>query len=342
MNLTDFGYAIGRIRVLETRLLNQNEVERMLAASDAKEAYRILNELDYANHVGDIEKVENFQAVINAGLLDSKQILSEICPDPEVLLLLWLAYDIHNCKVLLKARLRQKALEDVQSILSDLGAIKIAKLVEVIFAEQLVAFGLGPDYDQLLYQHLGKARKVLTKEGGLQAADLIMDKAYFELAKAIVQQKQNSFLQEYLNHVIDLHNIGLILRIAVAGEGLGPFSAAFIEGASFARGVFEQLSQKSPAEIVEALKNTAYGEMLIKTREDLSQHASFLELERQMYNHRIHFIRRAKLIAFGPEPIVAYFWTKLNNAQIIRLIMIGKLNGIPAEKIRPHLHDLYA
>ena len=67
-NKHSYAYAVARIRVLETHLLTKTELERMLGAADATEAYKVLNDLDYANHIGDIEHIENFQEVIEAGL----------------------------------------------------------------------------------------------------------------------------------------------------------------------------------------------------------------------------------------------------------------------------------
>ncbi len=111
MDNTAFAQSVSWIRVLETKLLNDNELERMVLAKDARDAYKILNETDYSTHIGDIESVESFQEVINAGLKDTKELIARIVPYNWVFNILWLRYDFHNMKVLLKAKNSNKELE---------------------------------------------------------------------------------------------------------------------------------------------------------------------------------------------------------------------------------------
>lgn len=48
----DYGFAVGRIRVLETKLLDRGRLERMAEAADLPEALGVLGETEYAPHVG--------------------------------------------------------------------------------------------------------------------------------------------------------------------------------------------------------------------------------------------------------------------------------------------------
>ena len=44
---------------------------------------------------------------------------------------------------------------------------------------------------------------------------------------------------------------------------------------------------------------------------------------------------------YGPEPLIAYFLAKKNNALIVRMILVNKLNKIEPEEIKDRLRDLY-
>ena len=77
INKYDFAYSVALIRTLETLLLNENEVERMMLAKDAMDAFRILNEFDYADNKAGIESPSDFQKVIDEGLMDIKEILTK-------------------------------------------------------------------------------------------------------------------------------------------------------------------------------------------------------------------------------------------------------------------------
>lgn len=56
------------------------------------------------------------------------------------------------------------------------------------------------------------------------------------------------------------------------------------------------------------------------------------------------FIRRlnsdSRFISFGPEPIFAYLVAKEKEISVVRLILVGKLNNIPATKLRERLGDI--
>ena len=84
-NKHDFAYSVALVRTLETLLLNDNEVERMVLAADPKDAFKILNEFDYADNKAGIEDVSDFQKVIDEGLIDIKEILSKVTPDQRIL-----------------------------------------------------------------------------------------------------------------------------------------------------------------------------------------------------------------------------------------------------------------
>lgn len=53
------------------------------------------------------------------------------------------------------------------------------------------------------------------------------------------------------------------------------------------------------------------------------------------------FIKEAKLITKGLEPVLAYMYAKESEIKQVRTIMVGKLNNISKEVIRERLRDGY-
>jgi len=41
------------------------------------------------------------------------------------------------------------------------------------------------------------------------------------------------------------------------------------------------------------------------------------------------FLAGAKYITFGPEPIISYYFAKLNEIRLLRWVILGKINQIP-------------
>ena len=116
----DFAYSVALTRTLETLLLNENEVERMTLAKNAEDAFKILNEFDYADNKAGIENVSDFQKVINEGLSEIKETLTKVSPDQKTLNILWHQYDFHNIKTMVKAKLSGKTFADIENILKSI------------------------------------------------------------------------------------------------------------------------------------------------------------------------------------------------------------------------------
>ena len=65
MRENDFAFAVGRVRVLETRLLDSGKFERMLEARDAEEVLRVLGETEYAQAFAAIKNQNDYEAVLD-------------------------------------------------------------------------------------------------------------------------------------------------------------------------------------------------------------------------------------------------------------------------------------
>ncbi|MDN6408717.1 MAG: V-type ATPase subunit, partial [Tetragenococcus halophilus] len=66
MDDIQFSTANVRIRTYESRLLTQNTLDRMLAASEAEDAYSILQETTYGDFIEDDNEVRDFEEVLIA------------------------------------------------------------------------------------------------------------------------------------------------------------------------------------------------------------------------------------------------------------------------------------
>ena len=53
-------------------------------------------------------------------------------------------------------------------------------------------------------------------------------------------------------------------------------------------------------------------------------------------------MKESKYISFGIEPLIGYLAAKESEIMTVRIIMAGKLAGIPAELIKERLRDTYA
>lgn len=337
----DFAYSVARVRTLETLLLNENEVERMMLAKDANEAFRILNEFDYADNKAAVDDVADFQKVIDEGLMDIKEILTKITPDKRILNIIWHPYDFHNIKTLIKAKLSNRSFEDVKNIMNPMGAIEIEALKKFIMDEENIALGLNEKTEQYLKKRIKKVQLLFEKNKNPLMIDLYLDQKLMKIIYNIAKDSKNTFLIEYLRHLIDLNNVKLFFRMKAQGKELDLFEMAFLWHGSLTLNRFKEAYNHSLNEFPELFAGTKYSKIINTGYKHYEEEKTFIFLEKEIENHLTEFIKQAKLIAFGPEALIAYFLAKKNNALIIRMILVNKLNHIEPEEIRGRLRNLY-
>ncbi|MBD3361108.1 hypothetical protein GF366_04905 [Candidatus Peregrinibacteria bacterium] len=341
-NKYDFAYSVALIRTLETLLLNENEVERMMLAKDGEDAFRILNEFDYSDNKAGIENPSEFQKVIDEGLMDIKEILSKVTPDKRILNILLFQYDFHNIKTMLKAKLSGKNYEEIKELLSEMGAIPLEALKNYIFEETDSQFGLNEHTEKYIKRRIKKVQKLFEKEeNNPQIIDLYLDQKLMKIIHGIATDSRNEFLEKYIQKLIDLTNIRLFFRMKTQDKELDLYEIAFLWNGTIPYSKFKDAYSQNLNEFPELIKNTPYAKIIENGYKHYEEEKTFLHLEKEAENYLTEFIKRAKLIPFGPEPLIAYFLAKNNNALIIRMIMINKLNNIDPEEIRNRLRELY-
>ena len=84
-----------------------------------------------------------------------------------------------------------------------------------------------------------------------------------------------------------------------------------------------------------------YQKMLSLSVDYFKKYNSFILFEKLSYDYLIDQIRFAKYEPFGPEPLVGYFIAKDNEAKLLRIIMISKINNIESTLIHQQLRKLY-
>ena len=53
------------------------------------------------------------------------------------------------------------------------------------------------------------------------------------------------------------------------------------------------------------------------------------------------YIRNARLVTIGVEPLIAWLFAKETEIRNVRMIMTGKINNLPMDMIRERLRETY-
>jgi len=336
-----FAYSVGRIRVLETSLLNQNEVERMIGAPNAENAFRILNELDFSSHLDEVKEMTQFQKILDAGLLDIKNILIKIAPYQWFLNILWYYYDIHNIKLILKANLLEKNQNEIKNFYSKLGIIDLEILEKLIFDEEKESLNLPLNDEKIILKEIIEIKKEFAKEKDPQIIDLRLDKIYLKLCFNISKKLSNNFITNFITNLKDLYNINIFIRAKIQNKDSEFLEKSLATHGTLNKKFYLNMFKDDLDSFITSTKNSVFASLIQKSLTYYKKNNSLLKFDKLADDYQTNFIKKAKIITFGPEPLLSYFWAKKNNAQIIRMIMVNKLNGASPDEIRERVRELY-
>ncbi len=149
------------------------------------------------------------------------------------------------------------------------------------------------------------------------------------------------FITDYLRHKIDLGNLKIFCRAKYLGLSPDKLEGLLLEGGFLDRHVLREGFGRSFGEMGERLQVSAYYSAWIMATDELVEKETFIALDREFENFLMIYLKKAKYIVFGPEPVFAYVQAKKRELQLLRLLGVGILNQIPAEMLRQRMSETY-
>ncbi len=195
-------------------------------------------------------------------------------------------------------------------------------------------------------QQLGQLVRSLLLENDLRALVRLSGPAE---AAGLARTVRSRFLQDYLLHLVDLHNIKTFLRLYLLKEPQEKLAQALASEGFIPKKELLQLYGQDLAALLHRLEyvrahqmTVDYAVFLGEAIRQLEKTRSFAGLEKAIQDFLISVLKPAKYTTFGPEPVVAYYFAKLNEINLVRMILLAKLNDVPRTAVRERLNNVYA
>ena len=157
----------------------------------------------------------------------------------------------------------------------------------------------------------------------------------------IAKEIQNRFVENYVRSQIDLTNVKSLIRVKKQNKDRKFLKEVLIEGGNTDKDNLISLLMDNVESIAGKLSYADYIEPLRLGVEDYIKTGSLNSLEKLTDDYIVKIMKDAKYVSFGPEPVIAYIFAKENEIKLIRIIMVGKINGIDGEVIRERLRENY-
>jgi V/A-type H+-transporting ATPase subunit C len=325
-------YSVTRIRAMETKLLDKAKIERMIEARNADEILKILSETEYGSSISEMKDIEDYEIILSKELAKTYELLREISPVPELTNLFSLRYDIQNLKTLLKSSYLG---EENDGLLSNIGTMSSQQLAKMVKEKDFR--DLDPVIGECMEQIVGE----FTVNPDPQLIDVTLDKCLYNLMYKTARDNKSSYLMDYISVQIDLINIKSLVRVKAMGYGRDFLKKVILSNGNLDYAFFNDIFDESLETLIEKLAFKDYGKVIEEGISSYVKTKSLTKFEKLSDDFIFELAKKGKYVAFGIEPLVGYLMAKENEAKIVRMIMVGKINEIPNELIRERLRDVY-
>jgi V/A-type H+-transporting ATPase subunit C len=327
-----YAYATGLIRSMELRLIPPDRFLRLADARGSGEIFSMLGDTDYSKtHHEDIGGLyaHDIDLILSEEEERIKNIVNDLTQDREITNLLFLRNDFFNLKLALKEIYREREAGDAYSSLGLISPVTI--------------------YQEAKNPAESKELPPPLKEAGIAAAsayeegknpadiDLVIDAFMYRYIIDVVKEARFLFLYKLFTMEVDIINIQTFFRIRWIEGPQSVFNRGFIEEGGISREFFIDLYPREFEGIETSFSNTEYQDMVGDGIPYLKSDGSFFRLEALSDNELLRIIRKTKLLNFGIEILVAYYYLKQIEIRKLRTVILGKDSGLDAQDLKLRL-----
>ncbi len=321
---TGFPFASASVKARENGLLKKVQLEKMIQAQTAQDAYATLLETGYGADA-QAESAIDFEQTILAELKKAHAFVHSIFPNPEIEELFYLQYDYHNLKMLAKAFVLEQTIAD--SSLSAFGNISTDVIRNAVLERKFTS----------LTQHMDRAMKELDQrfavKEDISLIDITLDVAYANEICERLKKIRDISVRQYFEVYFDFTNLIIMLRLKRMSFPQEWLKKALLPGGLIPERLFMQAFTLDDDAQKQLLTTGKYAEAFRKGYEGLEQTNELEWMEKERAGMLNQILSEGAGDMFSLGPVLHYMNAKENEANCIRVILAGKLNKIPVDTI---------
>ncbi len=330
---SDYSFACAKIRALENKLLTRNDFIRIMDLDNEQILQYLIDHNYYVEGI-DPDNV-NFLQVFSNEWKNVVELVTEMLENEMLNKAVRIKYDFLNLKILVKTSIQNE--EDRQNI-EDIKLFKVTTVPE----EELKEIFFEGNFDRLP-EYLRHEIKVFEQIEKISPSmvDIILDKSMYSKLLDFAKKAQSEFLFQYFQRMIDLKNILNLFRLKSLNKEFKDYQLIVMQGGLLDISTLSKLYAESIDMIVNRLHYLDYYNELKAGYDYFEQTKSLSEMERLFDNWLINFIKTAKMVSFGPEAIIGYYFAKENELKNLRIILTGKENNLDKDMVTERLRENY-
>ena len=326
---TDYLAISARIRAMETGLLTRERMEQVLEARSDDEAVKILQECGYPEL--DATHPEAMDAALSAAREATLADLGDSAPDPRYIDIFKMKYDYHNAKAVLKAGAMGT---DPDRMLMDMGRVPAAELKEAIQSGEL------ENLPSRLADAVREAREVLDTTRDPQLSDIVLDRWCYLDMDDVAEATGSAFLHGYVKAQIDAANLRSLVRTLRMGKNADFLKGVLFSGGDISEDAILSVSTNGGSGLMELYGSTRF-RAAAESGEEALKGGALTDFEKRCDDAVGDYLAGAQFVPFGEAPLLGYLAARETEYTNLRILLLGRGTGLPADVIRARLRASY-
>jgi V/A-type H+-transporting ATPase subunit C len=149
------------------------------------------------------------------------------------------------------------------------------------------------------------------------------------------------FFTGYYEMIADLENIRSFFRARQFENSRDIFARVFLPYGKLGYDLFISNIRMELEHLSKVFFITPYLHLIDRGAVYLQQHHSFLRLERLIEEVRMQYLIQARRMAFGVEPLYAFYHFKKSEIRKLQQVYWGKLNEVAIEDLKESISDVW-
>ena len=315
-------YAVARIRTHETKLLNHQFMEQLIAAPDEDAAMKLLVEHGWgapemsAEQMLDREKKKTWE------------LIRELVPDNiDIFDVFLYQSDYHN----LKAAIKECCTSDIHDGIYEEDGITIdpKEIEKAVAARDFKAL------PERMQEPAARAMETLFKTRDGQLCDIIIDRAALDAIREAGKATGSRLLALYGEYVAAMSDVKICARAVRTGKDRTFLGNALADCEHLDVSSLADSASQGEESFKTYLGSTGFSAVV----DMLSKSPSAFECACDSY--LIEQIQPQLHNSFGIDPLAAYILARRMEIKSVRIILTGKRNDLPDESIRGRVRETY-
>lgn len=333
MNRNDYIQSSVSTRILEKKLLKKETYDRLIEADSLEEFRKILSETDYSDSIKDMTSREQFDRELDRELVDMYNSFYNISPDKELVEILGSEYIFHDLKTILKSYILDR---DLSYLLLDVGDYDYNEILDNLKKNGRV------DDDLPFAKYMNHALEVYKEDDDPQKLDMQMDQHHYEYIMGLAKDLQVDQITDYIKNYADIQNINMIIRAKNQNHRVNCVDDFMIEGGNIPVSFFLENYFQDIETVVNMLKAHSLSDVLYQALELYLEDKNLGHFRDLLGSYLLGIGKEGQKETYGPEVLFSYMIAKEREIKILRIINVGKTNGLSADDIRRRIGDIGA